>query len=195
MDWIDAWMPSWQFAEVHHIRSSASPAALLDAAAAYRPDDDVLIGAALALRESPARLAAALGLASALADRPRFGKADFLPLGRLGDEALAYGLVGRFWEPGYGLVPLPDADAFRRFAEPGVAKLLLAFEAYADDSGSGSGSEEGGGATVITTVSRLVCADDATRRRMALYWGLIRPASGLVRQRLLAQIKRVAERR
>ena len=193
MDWIDAWMPSWQFAEVHHIRSSASPAALLDAAAAYRPDDDVLIGAALALRESPGRLAAALGLASALADRPRFGKADFLPLGRLGDEALAYGLVGRFWEPGYGLVPLPDADAFRTFAKPGVAKLLLAFEAYADDSGSGS--EEGGGATVITTVSRLVCADDATRRRMALYWGLIRPASGLVRQRLLAQIKRVAERR
>ncbi len=84
MDWIDAWMPRWQFAEVHHIRSTASPA---------------------------------------------------------------------------------------------------------DDSGSGAA------ATVITTVSRLVCADDATRRRMALYWGLIRPASGLIRQRLLAQIKRVAEGR
>ena len=191
MDWIEAWMPSWQFAEVHHIRSSASPAALLDAAAAYRPDDDGMISAALALRESPGRLAAALGLASARADRPRFGKADFLPLGRLGNEALAYGLVGRFWQPGYGLVRLADADAFRSFAEPGVAKVLLAFEACANDSGNG----EGGGATVITTISRLVCADDATRRRMALYWGLIRPASGLIRQRLLAQIKRTAEAR
>ena len=191
MDWIDAWMPTWQFAEVHHIRSSASPAALLDAAAAYRPDDDGLIGAALALREAPGRLAAALGLASTLDSRRRFGKADFLPRGRLGDEALAYGLVGRFWEPGYGLVPLPHADAFRQFAEPGVAKLLLAFEAYVDDDSRAQGDA----ATVITTVSRLVCADDATRRRMALYWGLIRPASGLIRQRLLAQIKRVAEGR
>jgi len=182
MDWTDGWMPRWQFAEVHHIRSRASPAALLDAAQAHDPDDDRLIRVALGLRESPGRLAAALGLSSALAGRPRFGKADFLPLGRLGDEALAYGLVGRFWEPGYGLLPQADAAAFRAFQGPGVAKLLLAFEARAD-----------GDASRITTLSRLVCADAPTRRRMALYWTLIRPVSGLIRRRLLAQIKRVAE--
>ena len=95
---------------------------------------------------------------------------------------MAYGLVGRFWEPGYGLVPQADAAAFKAFGEPGVAKLLLAFEACAD-----------GGATRITTLSRLVCADAPTRRRMALYWAVIRPVSGLIRQRPLAQIKRAAE--
>ena len=182
MEWIDGWMPTWQFAEVHHIRSSASPAALLDAATAYDPSGDRWIAGALALRESPGRLAAALGLSSALAQRPRFGKADFLPLGRQGDEALAYGLVGRFWEPGYGLVPQADAEAFRHFNAPGVAKLLLAFEARPD-----------GDATRITTLSRLVCADTATRRRVAVYWALIRPVSGLIRQRTLGQIKRLAE--
>ena len=182
MDWINGWMPTWQFAEVHHIRSQASPAALLDAAAAYDPAADSLITGALALRESPARLAAALGFTSVPAQRPRFSKADFLPLGRLGDEALAYGLVGRFWEPGYGLLPLADAEAFRSFSTPGVAKLLLAFEARPD-----------GDATRITTLSRLVCADAATRRRVATYWALIRPVSGLIRQRLLGQIKRLAE--
>lgn len=182
MDWIDDWLPAWQFAEVHHSRSSASPAQLLDAAAAYRPDDDRLIGAAMALRESPGRLAAALGLSSALAGRPRFGKSDFLPLGRLGDEALAYGLVGRFWEPGYGLVKLADAAAFRAYAAPGVAKMLLAFEARVE-----------GKTTRITTLSRLVCPDAATRRRVALYWAVIRPVSGLIRRRMLAQIRRVAE--
>jgi hypothetical protein len=167
MEWTDGWMPQWQFAEVHHIRSQASPKALLDAAEAHDPGDDRLIRIALGLRESPGRLAAALGLASALAERPRFGKADFLPLGRLGDAALAYGLVGRFWEPGYGLVQVADASAFKAFAD--------------------------GDATRITTLSRLVCADAPTRRRMALYWAVIRPVSGLIRQRLLAQIKRAAE--
>ena len=61
-------------------------------------------------------------------------------------------------------------------------KLLRSFEARAD-----------GDASRITTLSRLVCADAPTRRRMALYWTLIRPVSGLIRRRLLAQIKRVAE--
>ena len=52
-DWIDGWLPDWQFEERHHLHSRATPARLMDAAAAYRPDDDRLIGAALALRESP----------------------------------------------------------------------------------------------------------------------------------------------
>jgi len=182
MDWIDDWLPAWQFAEVHHARSTAPAAPLLDAAAAYRPDDDPLIGAAMALRESPGRLAGLLGLRSTLAQRPRFGKADFLPLGRLGDQALAYGLVGRFWEPGYGLVPQADAAAFRAFAAPGVAKLLLAFQVQAD-----------GDATRITTLTRMHCPDAATRRRITLYWAVIRPVSGLIRRRMLAQVRRVAE--
>lgn len=183
MDWIDDWMPTWQFAEVHHIESQASPAALLDAAAAYDPGEDHWFRGVLALREAPGRLAAALGLSSALvAERPPFGKADFLPLGRLGDEALAYGLVGRFWEPGYGLVPQADAAAFRAFDTPGVAKLLLAFEARSD-----------GATTCITTLSRLLCTDASTRQRVAVYWALIRPVSHLIRQRLMDQIKRLAE--
>lgn len=187
MEWIDGWMPSWQFAEVHHIRSRATPKALMDAAEAYRPDDDVMIRSALALRESPGRLAAALGLGGvlggALARRARFGKDDFLPLGRQGHRALAYGLIGRFWEPGYGLVKVPDAQAWRAYAEPGVAKLLLAFQTRPDGDG-----------TRITTVSRLACPDAATQRRIALYWALIRPVSGLIRGRMLKAIRQVAER-
>ena len=191
MDWIDDWMPTWQFAEVHHIESHASPAALLDAAAAYDPGEDPWIRGALALRESPGRLAAALGLSSAPADRPRFGKSDFLPLGRLGDEALAYGLVGRFWEPGYGLVPQADADAFRTFNTAGTAKLLLAIEARTDASAPTRASTRV--TTRVTTFSRLVCTDADTHLRVAAYWALIRPVSSLIRQRLLGQIKQLAE--
>ncbi len=182
MAWLDDWLPQWQFDEVHHIRSSAAPGALLDAAAAYDPAHDALINAALALREAPARIASKLGGRSALGQRPRFGLADFVALGRHGDQALAYGLAGRFWEPGYGLQPLADAEAFSAYAEPDAAKLVLGFEAQAD-----------GGATTLTTVTRVHCGSEATRRRLAAYWLLIRPVSGLMRQRILADIRRVAE--
>jgi hypothetical protein len=182
MPWIDDWLPEWQFDEVHHIRSSASPAALLDAAAAYDPAHDRWINMALAVREAPGRLASGLGLGGAMAGRARFGLGDFVVLGRQGDEALAYGLAGRFWEPGYGLQPLADAGAFIHFAEPGAAKLLLAFEARRD-----------GQASRLTTITRVRCTDDAARRRLLPYWAVIRPVSGLIRRRILADIRRAAE--
>lgn len=188
MTWIDDWLPLWQFDEVHHIRSAASPAALLDAAAAYNPAHDRWINAALAVREAPGRLASALGVASALASRPRFGLGDFVALGRHGDKALAYGLAGRFWEPGYGLQPLADADAFSAFAEPGAAKLLLAFAAQRAPAGA-AGTQ----VSRLTTVTRVLCTDEAARRRLLPYWAVIRPVSGLIRRRILADIRRAAE--
>ena len=182
MDWIDDWLPDWQFDEVHHIRSRAAAGALLDAAAAYDPAQDAFISAALRLRAAPARVAARLGAGPAPGARPRFGLQDFVLLGRLGDQALAYGLAGRFWEPGYGLQPLADAAAFSAYAEADGARLVLGFEA------SRAGSQ-----TQLTTTTRVACGSDAARRRLAAYWLLIRPVSGLLRRRILADIRRRAE--
>ncbi len=182
MAWIDDWLPQWQFEEVHHIRSQAAPARLLDAAAAYEPGDDAVIRAALALREAPARLAGRLGGRSALAQRPRFGLADFVALGRQGDTALAYGLAGRFWEPGYGLQPLADAAAWQAYADADAAKLLLGFTV-----------RQAGGTSTLTTLTRVHCGSAATQRRLAAYWLLIRPVSGLIRRRILADVRRAAE--
>lgn len=183
MAWIDDWLPHWQFEEVHHIRSRATPAALLNAAAAYDPAGDRFINTALRLREAPARLLGGLGGRSALAQRPRFGLADFTPLGRDGDAALAFGLAGRFWEPGYGLQPLPDAPAYLAYAEADAAKLLLGFVVT-----------RAGNSSALTTLTRVHCGNEATRRRLAAYWMLIRPVSGLIRRRILADVRRVAER-
>ena len=182
MAWIDDWLPHWQFEEVHHIRSSAAPGALLDAAAAYDPGNDSIIKAALALREAPARLAGKLGGRTALAQRPRFGLGDFVALGRQGDSALAYGLAGRFWEPGYGLQPLADAQAYQAFDAADAAKLLLGFVV-----------QQAGGETTLTTLTRVLCGSEAARRRLAAYWLLIRPVSGLIRRRILADVRRAAE--
>ena len=188
-DPLQACLPQWQFAETHHTDTTASPEALLRAAQAYDPVDDPLIGAALALREAPGRLAARLGWRSALAQRPRFGLADFTPLGQPTAHSLAYGLVGRFWEPGYGLVPQADAAAFAACRAPGAARLLLGFVAQPLAAAVG-----GQPRTRLLTTTRVFCPDAATRRRLAPYWWLIRPVSGLIRQRMLGQIARTAER-
>lgn len=173
-------LPQWQFEERHDRLLPVSPAAALAAAAAYRPDGDRLIAGLIALREWPGRLAAALGRPNALGHRPAFGFDDFTPIGQ-DDTHLAFGLVGRFWEIAYGLRGVPGGDAFRTFNEPGTARLLLGFHA-----------EAAGAGTRLSTVTRIHCPDAASLARMRRYWRLIRPASGLIRRRMLAQIDTMA---
>lgn len=173
-------LPQWQFEERHARLVRASPPATLAAAAAYRPDGDRLIARFIALRELPGRCAAALGRRNALAQRPAFGFDDFTPIDQ-GDGWLAFGLVGRFWQADYGLRQVTGGDAFRRFAEPGTARLLLGFRTEAE-----------GSATRLSTLTRIHCPDTESLTRMRRYWVLIRPVSGLIRRRMLAQIDHAA---
>ena len=129
------------------------------------------------------RLAGRLGFASKLHHRHSFGIANFTFLGRDGDRELAYGLAGRFWQSGYGLVAVADAAAFSALDPSGIAKLVMNFTAEAEDSG-----------TRLTTRTRVWCGDDATRRSLHPYWLLIRPASGLIRRRLLKRVHNAALR-
>ena len=179
MNLIQRFLPDFQFAERHCIDVGAPAAAVLDAALAVNLADDRFIGAFVALREWPARLVGARPKA-----KPRFGRDDFVLLGRDGDREIAYGLIGQFWRAAYGLVPVASADAFTAYREPGVPKLVMNFTA-----------EPHGDVTRLTTITRVSCPDDASRRRFTPYWWLIRPVSGLIRRRLLARIKMLAEQR
>lgn len=49
------------------------------------------------------------------------------------------------------------------------------------------------GGTILSTETRAIANDAAARRRFALYWALIRPASGLIRHDILRAIARRAE--
>ena len=53
--------------------------------------------------------------------------------------------------------------------------------------------DAGGGWSTISTETRVLVLDDATRRGMARYWRLIVPGSGLIRREWLDAIKRRAE--
>ncbi|WP_374565191.1 hypothetical protein [Ideonella sp.] len=174
-------LPQWQFEERHARLVQAPPNIALAAAAAYRPDGDPLIASFIALRELPGRLAAASGRRNALARRPAFGFDDFTPIGQ-GPDWLAFGLVGRFWQADYGLRSVRGGEEFRRFAEPGTARLLLGFR-----------TEPVGAATRLSTWTRIHCPDAESLAHMRRYWVLIRPVSGLIRRRMLARIAHAAQ--
>jgi hypothetical protein len=53
----------------------------------------------------------------------------------------------------------------------------------------------GGGRTRVVTETRVVANDDAAHRKMARYWALIYPGSGMIRRSLLAAIRDHAETR
>lgn len=181
MQLLNHYLPTYQFAEEHSRYIPASPARVLDVLIRPEVADDPVTRSLIALRELPNRLAGRMGFASNLQDRPAFGLANFTPLGRDDDRELAFGLAGRFWQSDYGLVPVADAAAFSALDPAGIAKLVMNFTAEPEGDG-----------TRLTTRTRVYCGDDATRRSLRPYWLLIRPASGLIRQRILKRAHRAA---
>ena len=179
MPLIDQLLPRYQFCEKHQLLTRAAPAALLDAALQPEISEDPWTRRFIQLRELPDRVWGALGGRSGLQRQPAFGIHNFTPLGRDGDQEVAIGLVGRFWQTDYGQARIANADAFTQFTEPGVAKLVLNFSTAA----------AGDGRTWLRTETRVFCNDRASLLRFTPYWWLIRPVSGLIRRRLLGRIR------
>ena len=69
-------------------------------------------------------------------EAPWVGIHLFTPLDRDDESETVAGLIGRFWQLDGGLVPIPDAEAFARFAEPGTPKLVTWFRAVPDPVGT-----------------------------------------------------------
>lgn len=94
-----------------------------------------------------------------------------------------FGIAGKFWRPDGSLRWL-TAEEFGRFEEPGFAKAVLNV-AVADD---------GRGATLLSTETRVLCFGARARGLFRLYWTLIERFSGLIRLELLKRVRaRVAQ--
>ncbi len=178
MSLIDQLLPAYQFSERRSCRVAADSAMVVDAVAAYRPGDDRFFRFMIGLRELPMRL-----LAKADSFPEPFGLHNFTLLART-DEAIVYGLIGKFWRLNYGLKPVAGGEAFRSFSENGVAKLALGFSV--DNASDGR--------TRLVTETRVHCPDRVSRLSFTPYWILIRPVSGLIRRRILNSIKGESER-
>jgi len=177
MEFVEKYLPDCSFTETHGRDLHARPDEALKAALACRAESDAFFRVAIGLREMPMRLLAKLGFRHEPAP---FGFENFTLLETRPGRELVFGLIGRFWESDYGLVPIPDGAAFMAFAAGGVARLVLGFQATAQSNGT----------THLVTDTRVFCPDQETLRRFAPYWYLIRPVSGLIRSRMLKSIAR-----
>ncbi|MGV2124474.1 hypothetical protein ACQZ4R_15450 [Agrobacterium vitis] len=182
MTLIAKYLPDFSFREVHSCVIAASTGTVISAAADYSPEADPVFRKMIGLRELPTRFASFLKGTQAHLPPP-FGLHNFTLLERRDGAELAYGLVGRFWRPDFGLVPIKDGGAFLRFDTPSVAKLVLGFSATGQADGT----------TLLVTETRVFCPDRACWLKFAPYWYVIRPVSGLIRHRILAAMKRASE--
>jgi hypothetical protein len=97
-------------------------------------------------------------------------------------EELVLGTVGRFWLA-RGELGSVSPERFREVSVPGTAKAAWNFAVCPGTDGR----------TVLTTETRVLCADAATRRRFRTYWAVIGPFSGLIRREMLAAVRDAAE--
>lgn len=95
------------------------------------------------------------------------------------EREIVLGVIGKFWRPTGNLSPFSRED-FDRPVPAGFARAVWNFSVKEDEPGR----------TILSTETRVVCGDDASRRKFLRYWFLVRPFSGLIRRLMLRAVKR-----
>jgi hypothetical protein len=138
-----------------------------------------------ALRSAPALLARGRGLPRerGRSQWEQMLEADgFLALVDEEDE-IVLGYAGQPWRLGGGIgAGVSSADDWSEFSAAGYVKAVMNFRADPAEGGA-----------LLTTETRVLATDEATRRRFGRYWRVIRPGSGLIRRSWLHAAARRAE--
>ncbi|HEY2774172.1 MAG TPA: hypothetical protein VGK20_08990 [Candidatus Binatia bacterium] len=178
---IDAFAPDPDAVETHRIEIHAPPPVVYDALWATDIGASSIIRALTELRSLPARIA---GKRDSRAGSPAFNLQALIDrgFGRIAEDPgreIVLGVSGRFWRPVDNLLPFREQD-FRGAVAPGTARAVWNFAV----------TPKGPSRTLLTTETRVVCGDAASRIKFRAYWMLIRPFSGLIRRIMLREIAR-----
>jgi hypothetical protein len=178
---LDAFVPAFQFVELHETRVRGTPEAVYRAIRAVKADE-IRSFRTLTWIRSP-RLPW------------RQPRASIMDPGRepILDVATRTGFVWLADEPSreaaVGAVVccrgkrLQDSDEFLALIQPGYAKAGMNFRV----------EDQGGGFCRVTTETRVFATDSGAARRFGLYWAYIYPGSSLIRHGWLHAIKLRAE--
>jgi hypothetical protein len=177
---LAALLPLYDFGSRHVVEIAAPAARVWEAIEQYAPSHDgsALVRLLFRLRGFTPR-PTRLGL------RAGFARTGFRVLAERPGVEIVFGIAGRFWrldEPA-ALTIVADAGAFRAYGAPGAAKAAMSLHVEA----------LGPARTRLTTATRVRCSDRAAYYRFALYWGLIKPASGWIRREMLRAVAHRAE--
>jgi hypothetical protein len=176
---LPRFIPSFDFYEAHHSKPiNAKDSDIIAAVSALDMRADVVVDSLLKLRELPRRMSR-LRMNAPYDRIPPFGFESFVTLHR-SDHELSLGLIGRFWRPDFGLVPVRSVDEFMRHADRKDAKLVLQFRAV----------EAPQYGYCLETKTFVYCPSRSTKLLFTPYWLAIRLASGWIRKRTLSAIER-----
>jgi hypothetical protein len=153
-----------------------------------------LMDAAFFVRGLPERFAAWTGRAQPVSPPPTElklsgigeGLEGWLPLGQAPPHELAFGAIGRFWQPEMewydvsGMTP----EQFRAFDLPGWGRIVASI----------SLRHYGESRTLASYEARTATSDVATARRFGRYWTLVRPFVGHVLAATLSTLSDEAQR-
>ena len=181
---IESFAPNPDVVEVHQIEIAASCEAVYRSLWAADLGHSLVVKMLLALRLLPNYLLHPGSL------RRRLQKITLHSLieggfGRLAEEEgreVVPGIAGRFWRPSGNILPF-NAENFRGSAPTGIARAIWNFAVQ----------EAGSGRTILSTETRVVCGDAASRSKFRAYWLVVRPFSGLIRQIMLRAVKKACE--
>ena len=183
---LPSFVPEPDAQEVHRIGIAAAPEAVYEALWSVDFGGLPVVRGLMALRALPARI---LRPGSCAPGRRRATLHTLLEMGfgKLAEQPgreVVLGLTGRFWRPTGNVLPF-RAEDFAGPVPPGLARAAWNFAV----------EEQRPGHTVLSTETRVVCGDAASRRRFRAYWLVVRPFSGLIRRAMLRAVKRACERR
>jgi hypothetical protein len=182
---IDDFLPAYDVSEYHEIDIRAPRQRVYEAVSNLNMSRSKIVRLLLALRGMPALLRRT----NHSAKEPGFNlagllRSGFVLLGKEPQKELLLGLVGKFWKP-IGKIQKIRADEFQTFNEKGFAKATWNFAI----------DEKSPDKIRLSTETRVLCLDDASRWRFRFYWTFIRPFSGLIRMEMLRAIRKEAEKK
>ncbi|AWM80271.1 hypothetical protein DKL61_07800 [Gammaproteobacteria bacterium ESL0073] len=166
-------LPSFNFYEKHESQAiNASDNEIIEAIYSRNLNDDKVTHFLMSLRELPARL-----FNKSMRGKETFGLKNFTLLYR-SDNEISLGLVGKFWRADFGLCDITNKDEFINLNDPQVSKLVLRFKVIKQNNEN-----------IVKTETFVYCPSMVTKSVFSCYWLAIRFFSGLIRKRMLNNLK------
>jgi hypothetical protein len=182
---IESAMPSFDAGLVEHVVVHAGPRATYEAARRldFLSVRTPLVTVAMWLRGLPARWSGRAGSTPPrLVLSEGLGLPGWLMLGEIPGREIAFGAVGKFWQPAIEWRDIPRAD-FASFIEPGWGKIAANFTV----------ARYGEHDSLLSYQVRSVTTDSSSRQRFRRYWWLARPFVAHIMRATLRTIRTNAQ--